>query len=121
MSDNETAPDQGANVEGGVLDALVGEGKKYASLEELAKGKKLKEAAEYWVNGGSQDDTYDDAAVLGISMPKQKEEPVFEVWEDNWEVVMMFLRLQTQWNTTMGGFIGIKYEVLEWLCRLYSV
>ena len=39
MSDNETAPDQGANVEGGVLDALVGEGKKYASLEELAKGK----------------------------------------------------------------------------------
>ena len=54
-------------------------------------------------------------------MPKQKEEPAFEVWEDNWEVVMMFIRLQTQWNTTMGGFIGIKYEVLEWLCRLYSV
>mgnify|MGYP003139568607 FL=1 len=54
-------------------------------------------------------------------MPKQKEEPSFEVWEDNWEVVMMFIRLQTQWNTTMGGFIGIKYEVLEWLCRLYSV
>ena len=39
MSNNETAPDQGANVEGSILDALVGEGKKYASLEELAKGK----------------------------------------------------------------------------------
>lgn len=39
MSDNETAPDQGANAGEGVLDALVGEGKKYASLEELAKGK----------------------------------------------------------------------------------
>ena len=39
MSNNETAPDQGANVEGSILDALVGEGKKYANLEELAKGK----------------------------------------------------------------------------------
>ena len=39
MSNNETAPDQGANVEGSILDALVGGGKKYANLEELAKGK----------------------------------------------------------------------------------
>jgi hypothetical protein len=45
----------------------------------------------------------------------------FEVWDDNWDVVMMFLRLQTQWNTTMAGFMGIKYEVLQWLCGLYSV
>ncbi len=57
---------------------------------------------------------------MGIAMPKKKDES-YEVWEDNWEIVVMFLRLQTQWNTTMGGFIGVKYEVLEWLCRLYSI
>lgn len=45
----------------------------------------------------------------------------FEVWEENWDIVMMFMRMQTQWNVTMGGFVGLKYEVLRWLCDLYSV
>lgn len=45
----------------------------------------------------------------------------FEVWDENWDIVMMFLRMQTQWNVTMGGFTGLKYEVLRWLCDLYSV
>ena len=25
---------------------------------------------------------------------------------------MMFLRCQTQWNTSFGGVVGLKYEVL---------
>lgn len=25
---------------------------------------------------------------------------------------MMFLRMQTQWNVTMGVYVGLKYEVL---------
>ena len=25
---------------------------------------------------------------------------------------MMFLRMQTQWNVTMGRYVGLKYEVL---------
>lgn len=33
----------------------------------------------------------------------------------------MFLRLQTQWNVVMGGYVGLKYEVLLRLCDLYSV
>ena len=36
----------------------------------------------------------------------------FEVFDDNWDIVMMFLRCQTQWNTTFGGVVGLKYEVL---------
>jgi hypothetical protein len=47
--------------------------------------------------------------------PKEKKEEDkgdFVVWEDNWETVLMFLRMQTQWATTMGGFAGLKYEVL---------
>ena len=34
------------------------------------------------------------------------------MFEDNWEIVMMFLRTQTQWNMSFGGAVGIKYEVL---------
>lgn len=32
----------------------------------------------------------------------------------------MFLRMQTQWNVVMGGYVGLKYEVLFRLCDLYS-
>jgi hypothetical protein len=65
----------------------------------------------------------EDAALMGIVLPEPEEEESddFEVWEENWDIVMMFLRLQTQWNVTMGGYTGLKYEVLRWLCDLYSV
>lgn len=33
----------------------------------------------------------------------------------------MFLRLQTQWRTSMGGVIGLDYMAVEWLLRLYEV
>jgi hypothetical protein len=59
---------------------------------------------------------------MGVVLPEP--DPVeenFEVWEENWDIVMMFMRLQTQWNVSMGGFTGLKYEVLRWLCDLYSV
>ena len=48
----------------------------------------------------------------------------FEVWEENWETVLMFLRMQTQWTVTMGGYVGLKYEVLlgaSGLMSLYDV
>ena len=34
------------------------------------------------------------------------------MWDENWDTVMMFLRMQTQWSTTMAGYLGLKYEVL---------
>jgi hypothetical protein len=48
----------------------------------------------------------------------------YEIWEENWESLMMFLRMQTQWNVTMGGYVGLKYEVLlgaGGLMSLYDV
>jgi hypothetical protein len=54
-------------------------------------------------------------------MPEKPMVEDFVVWDENWEIVMMFLRLQTQWNVAMGGAVGLKYEVLPWLCDLYSV
>ena len=44
-----------------------------------------------------------------------------EVWEENWDVVMMFLRMQTQWNVSMAGLTGLSYSSLDYLSRLYSV
>jgi len=43
------------------------------------------------------------------------------VWEDNWQCVEMFLRLQTQWRVGMSGLIGLDYGAAEWLFRLYAV
>jgi hypothetical protein len=51
-------------------------------------------------------------------------EDIYEVWDDNWESLTMFLRMQTQWNVTMGGYVGMKYEVLlgaGGLMSLYDV
>ena len=77
---------------------------------------KLKEAAVYWASGGKvvEDKTQEDAAAFGLSLPKPKEKKSenFEVWEENWDVVMMFLRMQTQWTVSMAGYVGLKYEVL---------
>jgi hypothetical protein len=59
---------------------------------------------------------------MGVVLPDAEEESEdFEVWDENWDIVMMFLRMQTQWNITMSGYAGLKYEVLRWLCDLYSV
>ena len=44
-----------------------------------------------------------------------------EVWEENWEIMLMFIRMSTQWHTSMAGLTGLNYPSLEWLCKLYSV
>ena len=33
----------------------------------------------------------------------------------------MFLRLQTQWRTSMSGVLGLDYVAVEWMLRLYEV
>ena len=83
----------------------------------------------YWVHGGEkfEDTTEADAAAFGLSIPKKNkavEEEDFEVWDENWDAVMMLIRMQTQWMVSMSGYVGLKYEVL--LCSgglfdLYNV
>lgn len=60
---------------------------------------------------------------MGVELPDLPP-PVaaeFEVHPDNWSTVEMFLRLQTQWRTTMNGVIGLDYSAVQWLFRLYEV
>jgi Phage related hypothetical protein (DUF1799) len=46
----------------------------------------------------------------------------FGVWLENWDVLDLFLRLQTQWRTgPMGGVIGLDYGGVEALFRLCGV
>lgn len=66
------------------------------------------------------DETDADAAALGIVMPEQPRED-FELLEENWAVVEMFLRCQTQWRTTMSGVLGLDYGAVAWLFKMYAV
>jgi len=36
----------------------------------------------------------------------------FEVMQDNWPAVLMFLRVESQWRTTSSGVMGLDYNVL---------
>ena len=79
------------------------------------KIKKLKEAVLYWLSGGKDiiDETIKDAQAFGIELPKKQKqkEKDFEVLDDNWLAVLMFVKAQTQWQTSYGGFVGLKYEI----------
>ena len=54
-------------------------------------------------------------------MPDQSHTDDFQVLQENWSTVEMFLRLQTQWRTSMSGVIGLDYAAAQWLFRLYEV
>ena len=61
------------------------------------------------------DETKQDALALGLELPNEKvkeKEKFFEVLPDNWDAVMIFCNMQTQWSTSFGGFVGLRYEVL---------
>ena len=59
--------------------------------------------------------------MFGLALPEQDNTDDFEVWEENWPAMVMFLRCQTQWRTTMSGVIGLDYAAVQWLFRLYGV
>jgi hypothetical protein len=56
-----------------------------------------------------------------VALPEQSRTEDFEVWEENWPVVEMFLRAQTQWRTTMSGVLGLDYGAVAWLFMMYEV
>ena len=62
-----------------------------------------------------------DAKAFGLALPEPEAPEDYEVWEENWPAVEVFLRCQTQWRTTMAGVCGLDYSAVEWLFRLYGV
>jgi hypothetical protein len=54
-----------------------------------------------------------------MRQPKQ-----FEVLPENWDAVLMFLRIESQWRPTQSGVMGLDYGVLlgpGGLMELYGV
>jgi len=46
----------------------------------------------------------------------------YEVWPENWEAVILFCGLATQWKVgAFGGFIGLDYAAVEADLRLQRV
>jgi hypothetical protein len=60
---------------------------------------------------------------MGISLPDLPAAPAedFGVWPDNWATIEMFLRVQTQWRTSMGGIVGLDYAAVAWVLKLYGI
>lgn len=67
--------------------------------------------------------TLDDAAVLAptIKLPEPEPETDFEVWEENWEALNLFFRLQTQWRVGFNGATGLDYTSVLAVFDLYGV
>ena len=45
----------------------------------------------------------------------------FEVLEENWPVIRMFMQLQTQWHVGMGGATGLNYQSVEFLFKIEGI
>lgn len=45
----------------------------------------------------------------------------FEVLEENWQAVLMFMRLQTQWVPLMAGVAGLNYQSVQWLFTIEGI
>lgn len=45
----------------------------------------------------------------------------FEVYEENWPVVELFVRASTQWRMGMGGPVGLDYGGVALTARLTGV
>lgn len=71
------------------------------------------------------DELLADLAAYGAdasSLPERLRQPVqFEVWPEHEDVVLLFLRCQTQWRTTSSGVMGLDYGVVLQLADLYAV
>ena len=67
------------------------------------------------------DKTAEDNAVLGITTEKEEKDNNFYVLEQNWKIVEMFLRCQTQWRVGMSGIIGLDYTSVVEMIKLYLV
>lgn len=89
--------------------------------------KKLEGAVRHWLTSGVKDESANDLKAFGappevIAAKEAELNAPYEVFEENWPVVEMFLRLQTQWNVApMGGILGLNYQSVEFAFRIYKI
>lgn len=79
--------------------------------------KKLREAA---VALYTPDPTAAEAAVLCLTVEEATGPPV-EVWETNWQSVLVFEAMGTQWRSGFSGPTGLDYGAVPAVLRFSSV
>jgi len=40
---------------------------------------------------------------------------------ENQDAIILWTKLQTQWNVGMGGLVGLKYEAIPLLAEIYCI
>lgn len=74
-----------------------------------------------------QDDSAADLAAFGApaemieAATADPDATLFGVWQENAVSLMMFLRMQTQWNVINGAFVGLNYSSAEFLFKIHAV
>ena len=66
----------------------------------------------------------EDFKALKVEIPDEilAEQTEFAVWPENFESVILFCSLGTQWNIApMGGFTGLNYGSVEAVLRINQV
>ena len=53
-------------------------------------------------------------------MPESEPEKDLEIFKENWAAVELFLRVQTQWRTSVGGVTGLDYASVISTAKLYK-
>jgi hypothetical protein len=94
-----------------------------------SKKKKLEGAASFWAKGGVQDEAPSDLESFGAPAElieqiksQSQDEAVFEVDPDNWETLMTFLLVQTQWVvSSSGSILGLNYQSVDFVFKMYEV
>ena len=73
----------------------------------------------FWCGDRIIDDTDKDNAVL-FDQPiiKKKEQQTFEVFQENWLAVTIFIDIQTQWRIDQGVIYGLDYNAIKWIFEL---
>jgi len=48
----------------------------------------------------------------GIYYDTDEKDWFFDLWEENWPAIQLYIHLQTQWRVGMGGPYGLDYNVV---------
>jgi hypothetical protein len=74
--------------------------------------------------GGTRDVQSEDEALAAFGLKRDGPEPedaFYEVWPENWQAVVLFSAITTQWNVGMNGPVGLRYESLPFVLELHGV
>lgn len=79
---------------------------------------------DHWFHGDGSagEELLADAEAFGLELPESVLKPKeFEIWPEHQDVVLLFLRCQTQWRSAMAGVMGLDYGVVFQMMDLYAV